>query len=117
MLEKIIIALGGAIIGFVSGLLTPWVKWQIEKRQKRRENREALIKRWREAIESSPEIDRGKFGNTEAYSSLRFHMQKRVIQDFEAQRTTYVPGGRGQSVRKQMLLDEVARLEKKWGLV
>jgi hypothetical protein len=43
-------------------------------------------------------------------------MAKDVIDKFEAPRTVYVGGGRGDDVRKQMLLDEVARLEEKWGL-
>jgi hypothetical protein len=118
MIEKIIIGIGGAIIGFVSGLFTPWIKWAIEKRSKKRDYRESLIKKWREEIEKF-QFDNGEtyFGDTEAYSSLSPHMRKDVIEAFEKQRTFYVGGGRGESVRKQMLLDEVARLEKEWGLI
>jgi hypothetical protein len=43
-------------------------------------------------------------------------MNKEVIARFEAKYTVYASGGRGDDVHKQMLLDEVSRLEKKWGL-
>ncbi|OBI26532.1 hypothetical protein [Mycobacterium sp. E2238] len=45
--------IGGAIgagIGFVGGLLTPWVRWQIEKLRFKRDSRTELIKQWRREI-------------------------------------------------------------------
>ena len=118
MTEKIIIGLAAGILGLVSGLLIPVVKWEIEKRRRRREYRESLIKRWREAIETYPEVDDGKFGNTEAYSSLRSHMREKVIQGLRGSTDGLCSWWLvGSLLEKQMLLDEVARLEKKWGLV
>jgi hypothetical protein len=118
-MKEAIISLVSAVIGFISGLLVPWVKWEIEKRRRQYDYRKELIAKWKKNLEAaefhSPE-GRKAFGSSSEYSSLRAHMTKDVIGRFEAPRTIYAGGGRGDDVRKQMLLDEVSRLEKQWGL-
>ncbi len=118
-MKETIIGLVSAGIGFISGLLVPWIKWEIEKCQKRHNYRNELIAGWKAALAAaefhSPE-GRCSFGSSPEYSSLRSHMVKEVIVKFEAPRTMYVGGGRGDDIRKQMLLDEVSRLEKHWGM-
>lgn len=118
-MKETIIGIVSAGIGFISGLLVPWIKWEIEKRQKRHDYRKELIASWKAKLAAaefhSPE-GRSSFGSSPEYSSLRSHMAKEVIKKFEAPHTIYVGGGRGDDVRKQMLLDEVSRLEKHWGL-
>ena len=106
-----------AIIGFVGGLLVPWVKWEIEKRRNRYEYRKDLIAAWKRDVEktdfTSPE-GISSFCSSPVYSSLRSHMEKELITKIEAIRSMYVGGGRGHDVRKHMLLDEIAKIEKKW---
>jgi hypothetical protein len=118
MRETIIGLITGGI-GFISGLLVPWVKWEIEKRQRRYDYRKELITNWKKKLAAAefnlPE-ERNSFGSSPEYSSLRSHMSQDVIAKFEAPNTFYVGRARGDDIRKQMLLDEVARLEKKWGL-
>lgn len=116
-MEKIIIGIASAL--GLSGLLTLWAKWQIEKRRDRQQYRRELIQTWRDAIERHDDFtsEENSFGDTDAYASLRPHMSEEVIKKFEAPRTVYVSGGRGESVKKQMLLDEIARIESNWGLV
>jgi hypothetical protein len=118
-MEKIIIGIVSAVVGFLSGLLTPWIKWQIEKRRDKQRHRRDLIRSWRDAIDRHDGFGGAKstFGDTDAYASLRPHMREEAVKKFEASRTAYVGGGRGELVKKQMLLDEVARIESKWGLV
>lgn len=78
-----------------------------------RQRRMELITEWRNGIENTEEVD---FGDKAWYSSLRQYMKKEVIEMLERPRTFIVPGGRGKSPRKEILLDEVARIEKEWGL-
>jgi hypothetical protein len=111
----IIVPLVTAVLGFAGGLLTPWVKSWITVRESQIENRRQQVKVWRAAI-SDDQIWKG-FGGTAEYASLRAHMMPDVIKDYEAQRTMYVPGGRGDDVRKHMLLDEIVRIEKMWNLI
>jgi hypothetical protein len=105
-----------AALGFVGGLLAPWIKWEVVKREQRTEYRRRQVKAWRDAISDFAVWNNG-FGSTPEYSSLRAHMRPEIIAKFEAAHTFYVPGGRGDDVRKHMLLDEIARIEKEWNLV
>ena len=109
-----------AVLGFLGGLLAPWIKWKVEAWRLRDASRRSLISDWRNSIENADFYDErhlSSFGSSTTYSSLRSHMEPSVTSQFEARNTWYVGGGRGDDVRKQMLLDEVARLEKKWRIV
>jgi hypothetical protein len=52
-MKETIIGFVSAGIGFISGLLVPWVKWAIEKRQKRYEYRKKLITIWKREAEAA----------------------------------------------------------------
>ena len=71
-----------ALIGFVSGLLSPWVTWRVDKKREQQAYRRALIETWRAALEAE-EYDfidaRSTFGNSAAYSSLRSHLSRQVL--------------------------------------
>jgi len=112
-----IIPVGGAS---VSRWIAPWVEWLVEKRRVRFSRRSELIESWRTALEANEadthDLPSGYLSSA-AYSSLRPHLHPDVRTKVEALRTLYVGGGRGEAVLREMLLDEVARLEKKWGLV
>ncbi|KPP97835.1 hypothetical protein [Marinobacter sp. HL-58] len=110
-MDTVIVGLVTAVLGFLGGLLTPWVRWQIDKKRAVRQEKAAHISEWRKVIDQF-DFDNERFGDTAWYSALRTHMQPEIIKKVEAARTVYVCGGRGDSVIKQMLLDEVARLEK-----
>ena len=95
-MKETIIGLVSAGVGFISGLLVPWVKWAIEKRQRRYDYRKELIANWKMRLAAaefnSPE-GRNSFGSSPEYSSLRSHMAQDVISKFEASNTFYVGGG------------------------
>ncbi len=106
---ELAIGFGSAVLGFLGGLFTPWVKWAIEKRRLKRGEQKALITTWNVKIEMF-DFDEKEFGDTGWYSSLRLQMTPETISKVEADRTDWVPGGRGGNVIKQMLYDEVSRL-------
>ena len=116
-MSELLVGLVSATAGFASGLLVPWVKWHIEKKREQFAHRRELVKGWRIAIEAE-EHDVGDAGSnflsSAHYSSLRAHMEADAIAKIEAIHTVYVTGVRGGHYRNQLLLDEVARLEKKW---
>jgi len=117
-MEKIVISIAIGLLG----LLTLWVKWMIDKRREREKYRREMIKKWRDAINS---IDDSYFNNMGLpfgdmlwYSSLRLHMKTDIIDKLEKPRTFIVPSdGRQGFPKKQYLLDEIARIEKEWGLI
>lgn len=104
-MEHFILAFGAAVFGSFSGLFAPWVKWQIEKRKEREKYRRETIASWRTSINEWKENE-NSFGDTAEYASLRAHMRPEAIVKFEAPRTLYIPGGRGGSVLKHLLLGE-----------
>lgn len=116
-MEVVISAIVGLIAGVIGSLVAPWVHWAIEKRREGIKYRRETIARWRRAIESF-DFERSNFGNTSAYAEMRPHMTRDIIDKFEAQRTFFVPpdGGRGDQLFKQWASDEVARIEREWGL-
>jgi hypothetical protein len=107
------------LIGFVSGLITPWIKWRIENKRNQQKYRIEMIKQWRDGIENIKDFKMGlPCGDMLWYSSLRLHMNEKVIKQIEAPRTYIVPSeGRMGSPVKQRLADEVSRIEKEWGLI
>ncbi|MDT8421974.1 MAG: hypothetical protein RQ754_16220 [Desulfuromonadales bacterium] len=109
-----------AVLGFIAGLVTPWVKDRVEVRQERRASRRARIDDWRKAVSEfdfqNPAFVK-TFTTSPEYSALRQYMQATAIEKVEKDRVIYVGGGRGDDVRKHVLLDEISRLEKEWGLL
>jgi hypothetical protein len=100
-----------------------WKNWNPQRdklsQKEETEYRKELIKQWRDGIESvdvSKWHDAVGYGDEPWYSSLRQYMKKETIEKLERPRTFIVPGGRGRFPRKQILLDEIAKIEKKWGL-
>lgn len=76
-----------------------------------------MIALWVTQIEMH-DFGKKNYGETYWYASLRPHMNPEIVEKLEKPRTIYVSnGGRGQSLEKQWLLDEVARLENEvWKL-
>jgi len=73
-METVIVSAVTAVLGFLSGLIVPWIRWRIEKKRELLAHRRKLITHWRVIISGqdfdSPE-DRSDFGKSTAYSSLR----------------------------------------------
>lgn len=116
MTVEILIRVIIGVIGFFTGLALPWIKWAIQKRRLKREEQQSRLTTWSVQIETF-DFDEKEFGDTGWYSSLRLQMTPEAIANVEADRTTWVLGGRGGNAIKQMLYDEVSRLENEvWKL-
>lgn len=107
-------ALGGTLIG-------PWVNWAIEGRRQRVDARRALIAGVRRTI-MAEEMDMLSFRQTDVYAQLRPFLSPDTRSAMERpsnQITIQIGGGRGEGVNnyRPQLLDELAKLEKKWKLI
>ena len=111
MNSEVTVGAVSALLGFLGGLLLPWVRWEVEKRRLERREKADLVSLCKLSIEQF-DFQNENFGESVWYSSLRAHMNPDVVAKLEAPRTFYVGGVRGDNVEKQFLLDEVARLEK-----
>lgn len=86
-----------------------------------RQSRRVQIRTWRETIEAlapgfRDETKLKKFLSSLEYSTLRPHLSAEATEKVERPRTVDEGGARGDNVRKYLLLDEIARIERKWGL-
>lgn len=131
-MELLLSASAGAIAGLISGvigsLIAPWVQWAIEKRRNLFEYRRELIKTWRDELENF-DYEEGNIRTTATYSAIRPHLKQEIGERLESPREVHVEvesrdgvsditiSGKSPSSVKNMLLDEVARIERDWGLV
>jgi predicted YcjX-like family ATPase len=109
-------------LGFVAGLFTPWVKWGIEKRRLKLQHRRELVARWRRMIQTiaqSPaetDVDVTRLLEShEDFYSLQPHLSSKALGQIH-RGTTWLAGSTiGAAL--QYMLDDIARIEKEWGLV
>ena len=117
LLQNVLPAVLGLIAGVIGSLFGPLVQWSVEKRRGRTERRQYLITTGRWDFQNH-DFDSQWLGDTASYSALRPHLRPEIREKIEKPRTIYVSNeGRGNNVKRQMLLDEIARIDKEWGLV
>ena len=81
------------------------------------EYRRRRIEEWRSVINGF-DFETERFAGTDTYSQMREHLRPEVIEMFETPRTLHVGNeARGDTTYRYTLRDEVARIEKEWGLV
>ena len=106
------------ILGGVGGLIVIWAQWGLETRRQRRRQRTELILSWRFALlplVSQSELDwdahRAGVLTSPEYASLRSQLSRWTRMKFEAE------GKVGNGVRSKMIINEIARIERRWKLV
>jgi len=88
-----------------------------QKRQNLQEIRRKRIEDWRFVIRNF-NFDAEMFTSTDTYSEIRPHLQSDVKRRLEHPEMIIAGNPtRGENVRRRILLDEVARMEKEWGLI
>lgn len=88
-----------------------------EKRQDLQNQRRKRIEEWQSFIGNFDFVN-GKFASTRTYAQMRPHLRPEVIEMFETPRGLYVGNeARGDTAYRYTLLDQVARIEKEWGLI
>lgn len=108
----------GLIMGAIGSLGAPWINWGIEKRRKRNERRIELIGIWRKLI-SIYSFDRRQLLNDPAYGPLRELLREEVRTEIERPNThiTILVNSPTESLDRDLLLREIARIEKLWKLI
>lgn len=92
-------------------------KTKKERDELRAGQRQKRIEDWRSVIRGF-DFDTHSFASTDTYAQMRPHLQPKVVKMFEAQRTVHIGNEtRGDTAYGYTLLDEVARIEKEWGLI
>ena len=120
-------AFSGGIIGAIASLIAPWSKWGIDRHRLRHARRTEKLLIWRNNVSSIAAIvgdpvmpvslgilkDNASFTQTALYADLQPYLRsstskclKAMKSDREAQREAF-----------RMVLSDLSRLEKKWGII
>ena len=95
--------------------LSVWVVSLIYSEVKaKKDYKRAQILRWRDAIHSN--FEQLDFCDTVVFSEVRPHLSRAALDSIEGNKLT-VRIGRGGNLIKSLVLDDIANLEKKWGLI
>ena len=109
----------GLISGAIGSLIAPWVQWGVEKKRLRRASRQDQIAAWRTAVDRD-DFAYQPFAQGNAYATLRPHLPKDLRQTIDQWKNpgivTSLPV-MGRDPIQVRLLEEIARVERKWGLI
>jgi hypothetical protein len=81
------------------------------------EERKRRIDHWRSVIRDF-DFETDRFAGTDTYSQMKPYLKPEVVKMFETPRSVYIGNeARGDTAYSYTLLDEVARIEREWGLI
>lgn len=108
----------GLVTGAIGSLIAPWIQWGVEKKRKKHDRRVELISQWRQIL-MSPEFSREAIINHPLYGPLRDRLNEKIRREIERPAnhfvvTLYSPIN---SRDRNLVLQEVARIEKEWDLI
>ena len=112
-------AASGLISGAVASLIAPWIHWGIEQKRTRRESRRALLAEARTYV-SSNLFSGNTFSAKPIYRQLKLYLKRDIVEVIENYDTFLDQSDDpGQYPRwfREGVLDEIGRLERKWGLL
>jgi hypothetical protein len=115
-MDKILIGIASAALGFLSGLLTPWIRWEIDKKRTKRIKREQLLERLRRTI-CADDFNALSFLQSTEYSELRTHLPDEIAHSLESRYKIISLSSSRPNTMQNELLDQVAQLEREWGLI
>lgn len=108
------IAGGLGVAGLLAGVSNALIAYWLAQQKDRTSYRRVKIKEWRSEVQR---WEWSELAGSAAYSEMRQHIRPEVVRDVENDRLMIVPGGRGGDPRTHILLDEIARIERQWGLI
>jgi hypothetical protein len=117
--EPVIAGIVGLITGAIGSLIAPWVQWGVEKRRRRFESRREQITAWRTAVDRD-DFRYQLFAQGNVYATLRPHLPGDLRQTIDQWRSPGIVTSLARMGRDPIqvrLLEEIAKVERKWGLV
>ncbi len=106
------------ITAVIVSLVSPWIKWGIEKKKMRHERRIHIINDLKE-LASKQEFDREEFINSPSFVYLKNNLPPKTFKELERplNEITIDIGSPSVNWEKREVLVEISKLEKKWKLV
>ena len=114
VLQVVIPAAAGLVSGAVASLIAPWAHWSVEKRRETRAFKRNQIIAWRYWLNNY--WGSSNFKQSSTYSEMRPYLSAHVRSALEGG-PQLVREGRGGNDLQTLILDDLARLERDWGLM
>ncbi len=117
----LITLISGLIAGSMTAFIAPHVSWGIEKKRLKREQRTAHIQAWRDQLDNYSTYNKnlGRLRTTIEFSEMRPYLSdelvEKVLRAKNEDMSNSVPSWVGEI--PSLLLEEIAQIEKDWGLV
>ena len=118
ILSAIIGGFAGLITGVIGSLIAPWIHWGIEKKRNKQTWRAELVKQWREILMKDG-FSRSDLLNHPLYGPLRELLSDKIKKDLERP-TTHIAVDINSPTNnhdRNVILREIARIEKEWDLI
>ena len=113
--NSLIIPFISGVAGFLGGLVATYVKWDIEKKKIKVENRKERAKEWRTAIEAVKNFE--ELWGSSVYSDLKEYLTDSETKKLHSLIANIGVGGSGDEIKKSMLFKVITRIEKSWDLI
>lgn len=113
MTDKIIVAVIGLITGALGSVIAPWAKWSVEKRRMRMTTRRDKIAGWR--LWLGRLRDRHGINESLRYTEIRPYLRESTRRMIEGG-PVVATRGRGGDPVMNAVLEDLGRLEARWGL-
>lgn len=113
------------LIAFLAGaggsIIAPWSNWGVEKKRDRTKRRERLVSSWYQMVRDCQSNNDLEIIEHKHYLTLRNHLSKEIIRKLEYSGTHITiranAGGISANEDLEIVLNEVKRLQEKWGLL
>ena len=117
-INAIIAGVVGLTTGAIGSLIAPWVQWGVEKRRKKNDRRIDLIQRVREIL-SQENFSRSILLNDPIYGALRCLLNEKARKEIERSANHFVVAVNSPTSNsdRDLILREIAEIEKSWGLL
>ena len=112
--QATVIQSSGAALSVTAGAIIWAVSLLYKDYKGKKDYRRTQILRWRDAIHSN--FEQLEFCDTVVFSEVRPHLSRVTLDAIEGSKLT-VRIGRGGNLIKSLVLDDIANLEKQWGLI
>ncbi len=111
----LLIPLLSGFAGFFGGVIATYLKWDVEKRKIRAENRKDRIREWRQLIDQTNDFDN-------LWGSSVYHELEPFISDSEKKELHSMImnkgyGGNETDIKKGILFSAISKIEKNWDLL
>jgi hypothetical protein len=113
--NSLIIPFISGVAGFLGGLVATYVKWDIEKKKIKVENRKERIKEWRTAIEQAESLE--NIWGASVISDLKDYLTEKDKNTLYSHIANNGFGGTGDDIKKSMLFKVISKVEKSWDLI